>query len=417
MRYAITSWRQDAPRGAVTAFCREHGISRKTFYAIRERARREGAVAAWAPRSRRPASSPSRIPSEVIEEALRVRADLEGSGLDCGPISVHDRMLDLGLPAPSRATLARAFLAAGVIQPAPRKRPRSSYRRFVYPAPNCLWQLDGFDYPLAGGKIVTVLQVIDDHSRKIVASLAAPGETSQAALSVVRTGISRHGVPQKFLTDNGIALNPTRRNIRGQLVDFLRSLGVTPITGRPSKPTTQGKSERHHQTSMQWLNKHEAPRDLTELQDLLEAFEIVYNTQRHHQALPGRITPEQAWLATPKAPEPPLPIGPELPPPHANPQGQATRTATKRGLVTVIGHEFRLGKEYARTIIHIQWDPQWVEFFTETGTSLWRIRRPAPGSAIYVGNGKPAGFMANRHPSPETPTVTEVPRHPESPMS
>lgn len=33
---AITQWPPDAPRGAVTTFCVEHQISRKTFYAIRK---------------------------------------------------------------------------------------------------------------------------------------------------------------------------------------------------------------------------------------------------------------------------------------------------------------------------------------------------------------------------------------------
>ena len=35
VRLAIAQWPDDAPRGAVTTFCTEHGISRKTFYAIR----------------------------------------------------------------------------------------------------------------------------------------------------------------------------------------------------------------------------------------------------------------------------------------------------------------------------------------------------------------------------------------------
>ncbi|AND16787.1 integrase [Rathayibacter tritici] len=48
----------------------------------------------------------------MIEQAIRVRASLEQSGLDHGPISVHDRMVQLGLAAPSRAALARAFQAS-----------------------------------------------------------------------------------------------------------------------------------------------------------------------------------------------------------------------------------------------------------------------------------------------------------------
>jgi hypothetical protein len=44
------------------------------------------------------------------------------------------------------ATLARIFRDANVARAEPRKKPRASYRRFVYPAPNAGWQLDATDY-------------------------------------------------------------------------------------------------------------------------------------------------------------------------------------------------------------------------------------------------------------------------------
>lgn len=107
VRLAIARWPEDAPRGAVSAFCQEHSISRKTFYVLRRRAVEEGQAAVLEPRSRRPRSSPTRISGEVEEQALEVRAALEASGLDHGPISVHDKMLAMGMAAPSPASLAR----------------------------------------------------------------------------------------------------------------------------------------------------------------------------------------------------------------------------------------------------------------------------------------------------------------------
>ncbi|GAA1497596.1 hypothetical protein GCM10009628_26000 [Paeniglutamicibacter kerguelensis] len=141
IRLAIAQWPDDAPRGAVSTFCTEHGITRKTFYAIRARARDEGQAAALEPRSRRPKSSPTRLTEERKQESLNVRAALESSGLDHGPISVHDKMMALGMQAPSPASLARIFREKNVARNEPRKKPRASYRRFVYPAPNACWQL------------------------------------------------------------------------------------------------------------------------------------------------------------------------------------------------------------------------------------------------------------------------------------
>jgi transposase InsO family protein len=101
---------------------------------------------------------------------------------------------------------------------------------------------------LVGGRKCVIFQLIDDRSRYAIASHAATGETSRDALRVVWKAIRAHGVPQRLRSDNGAALNPTPRGYLGQLVAYVRRLGVEPITGKPNKPTTQGKNERFHQT-------------------------------------------------------------------------------------------------------------------------------------------------------------------------
>lgn len=84
--------------------------------------------------------------------------------------------------------------------------------RFVdsYPAPNACWQLNATEYVLTGGRRCVIFQLIDYHCRLAVASHVAAGETSDAAVHVVAKGIAAHGVPQRLLTDNGVALNPSR---------------------------------------------------------------------------------------------------------------------------------------------------------------------------------------------------------------
>ena len=244
------------PRGAVTTFCVEHGISRETFYAIRKQVAVDGPSAALEPRSRRPKVSPSKLTDEIAVQVVGVRAALERSGLDHGPISLHEKMRSLGMePVPAVSSLARIFRDAGVARVEPKKKPRASYRRFVYPAPNACWQLDGTEYVLTGGRKCVIFQLIDDHSRLAIASHVAWAETSAGAIAVVAKGIAAHGVPQRLLSDNGAALNPSRRGVLGQLVAYVTSLGVEPITGKPYKPTTQGKNERFHQTLFRFLDK------------------------------------------------------------------------------------------------------------------------------------------------------------------
>src|ERR1700743_1093275 len=113
VRLAISQWPDDAPRGAVSTFCAEHGISRQSFYKLRERAKADGPAAVLQTPPPRPRSSPSKLADEVAGQAVRVRAALEASGLDHGPISVHDKMRAMGLdPVPSVASLARIFRTA-----------------------------------------------------------------------------------------------------------------------------------------------------------------------------------------------------------------------------------------------------------------------------------------------------------------
>lgn len=405
VRLAITQWPDDAPRGAVTTFCAEHGISRKTFYAIRARVRTDGAAAALEPRSRRPRSSPTKIPDEVVQQALGVRAALESSGLDHGPISVHDKMQAVGLdPVPSMASLARIFREAGVARLEPRKKPRSAWRRFVYPAPNACWQLDATEYVLTGGRTCVIFQLIDDHSRYALASYVASGETSEAAIAVFDKALAAHGVPQRLLSDNGMALNPSRRGYLGQLVEHVSRLGVEPITGKPYKPTTQGKNERFHQTLFRYLDKQPLADTLAELQAQVDAFDRIYNTQRPHQGLPGRVTPQAAWDATPTADPPrPRPDRPRFEPPVATafrrprvqqpvdlPEGTTMKRLSTAGTFRLDSVTYLVAGRYGLQHVLVVTDGDALTITDLDGEILAQHTRPAPG-VTYVGNGRRPG--------------------------
>ena len=415
IRLSISQWPDDAPRGSVSSFCAEHGISRKSFYKILNQAREHGAAAALQPRSRRPKSSPTKLDDQLKHQALQVRAALASSGLDHGPISVFEKMRSLGLTPPAVASLARIFRQAGVAEVQPRKRPRAAYRRFVYPAPNCCWQLDAAEYVLTGGRKAVIFQLQDDHSRLAVASHVATGETAEAALAVVQKGIDEHGVPQKLLTDNGAALNPSRRGAVGQLFTYLTSLGVEPITGKPGKPTTQGKNERFHQTLFRFLDAQPLAASIDQLQQQVDAFDLIYNTQRPHQGLPGRITPAAAWAATPVVDPPrpaPAPVEPQAPAtataavverpeslplgPDSGWAGDEIRKVNKVGQVHVKGIRYQISNALARQYVHVLWDQETIIFVDNNGEVL--IEHPWPP--------KTTGHISNRgqrKPAPHRP--------------
>ena len=413
VRLAISQWPDDAPRGAVSTFCAEHGISRKSFYELRRRVKVDGPAAVLEPRSRRPRSSPSTLSEDVKAEAVAVRAALEASGLDHGPISVHDKMRAMGLAqVPSTAALARVFREAGVARREPKKKPRSAWRRFVYPAPNACWQLDATEYVLTGGRTCVIFQLIDDHSRYAVGSHVAWTETAEAAITVFDKAVAAHGVPQRLLSDNSLALNPSRRGYVGQLVDHVSRLGVEAITGKPYKPTTQGKNERFHQTLFRYLDKQPLAETLADLQAHVDAFDEIYNTERPHQALPGRVTPATAWQATAKAVAPrPRPDRPEwidrttqnryrpAPAPPDLPEDTQFKTLTSAGSFMLDSVHYMVGGQHRFQQVLVVTDGDQVIVSDLNGEILIEHTRPAPG-VRYVGNGRPRG------PRPENPELS-----------
>lgn len=407
VRLAISQWPDDAPRGAVSTFCAEHAISRKSFYELRKRAKTDGSAAVLEPRTRRPKSSPSKLSDEVKHQALAVRAALEASGLDHGPISVHDKMHAMGLErVPSTASLARIFREAGVARLEPKKKPRSAWRRFVYPAPNACWQLDATEYVLSGGRKCVILQLIDDHSRYAVASHVAYSETAKDAITVFDKAVAAHGVPQRLLTDNGLALNPSRRGFLGQLTEHISRLGVQAITGKPYKPTTQGKNERFHQTLFRYLDKQPLASTLAELQAQVDTFDDIYNTTRPHQGLPGRITPRTAWEATTKA-EPPRPKPDALlavqtsvkrnrpaPKPKELPAGTYVKRLSTAGTFTITGVHYKVDGQRGLEQVLVATDGDKITVADLDGEVLIEHTRPAPG-VRYAGNGRPRGGRPN----------------------
>jgi transposase InsO family protein len=323
---------------------------------------------------------------------------------------------------PSTASLARIFREAGVARNEPRKRPRAAWRRFVYPAPNACWQLDATEYVLTRGRTCVIFQLIDDHSRYAVASHVAWGETSAGAIAVVDKAIAAHGVPQRLLSDNGVSLNPSRRGALGQLVTHLARLGVKAITGKPFRPTTQGKNERFHQTLCRYLDKQPLADTLDELQAQVDAFDHIYNTERPHQGLPGRVTPQTAWEATPKT-EPPRPItqtwldrsldpmaGARFQHPRVDPATldlpANTRLRTIGSAATLVLNQvtYKFHPDHAFKQVLVITDPDTASMTVTdlNGEILAELTRPAPG-VRYVGNGQPRGPRPKKpKPSPKS---------------
>ena len=186
----------------VSEVARSYGVARSWIYTLLARYRDEG-EAAFEPRSRRPRSCPSAINPETAEAIVRLRKELAGQGLDAGPDTIAWHLERYHLVQVSPATVSRYLARAGLVVPAPAKRPRSSYVRFAAEQPNECWQSDFTHYPLADGTGTEILTWLDDHSRLALSLTACYAVTGEAALAAFRAACARYGPPAATLTDNG----------------------------------------------------------------------------------------------------------------------------------------------------------------------------------------------------------------------
>jgi hypothetical protein len=153
---------------------------------------------AFQPHSRRPHTNPRAVDLEVEDQIVRLRKTLTKKGLDAGAETIAAHLATAGVvPVPAVSTIWRILSRRGFAVAQPQKRPRSSWKTFCADQPDPT--LAGRHHSLApgDGTEVEILNILDDHSRVCIASMAR----------LIFTGTQ---VWQVFLTAIG-PLGPTRR--------------------------------------------------------------------------------------------------------------------------------------------------------------------------------------------------------------
>jgi transposase InsO family protein len=239
---------------------------------------------------------------ELEDRIVRLRKTLSRRGLDAGAdtIGAHLAADPSVTKVPAVLTIWRILTRRSFVTPQPHKRPRSSWKRFCAELPNHCWQADVTHWHLAHGGGVEILNILDDHSRLPIASLARRSIGGPDVVDTFTTAFTRWGTPASVLTDNGaIFTGAPRRGGRTAPEITLGELGIRYLNCRPYHPQTCGKIERFHQTQKKWLTAHPAT-TLAQLQTLLDEFTDYYNRVRPHRAI-GKATPIQPFNARPKA--------------------------------------------------------------------------------------------------------------------
>jgi transposase InsO family protein len=293
---------------------RDYDVSRYWVHRLVQRYRAEG-EAAFAPRSRRPHTSPHAVTADIEDHIVRLRKELTRQGLDAGADTIRThlaRRTPRSSPpevasaqtqpsVPSVATIWRILTRRGFVTPQPQKRSRSSWHRFSAEQPNERWQADTTHWQLADGTPVEILNLLDDHSRLCLASVPRRTVTGPDVLHTFQNAFLRWGIPASVLTDNGaVFTGQPRGGGRVALEVELGRLGVRFHHSRAHHPQTCGKVERLQQTQKKWLAAQPPAKTIAGLHRQLSRFRRYYNDVRPHRAI-GRKTPIEAYTARPKA--------------------------------------------------------------------------------------------------------------------
>ena len=266
--------------------------------------------AAFEPLSRRPHTSPAATAATTVELIRRLRKELTQAGLDAGPDTIAWHLRHHHQVTVSVSTVSRTLTREGLVEPQPKKRPRSSYIRFEAAMPNECWQSDFTHYRLTEpdgqpGTEVEIISWLDDHSRYALQVSAHHRISTPIVVATFRKAAAQHGIPASTLTDNGMVYTVRYSGGRGGRNAFekqLRDWHVIQKNSRPNHPTTCGKVERFQQTLKKWLRAQPVqPATIDQLQALIDRFVDQYNHHRPHRSLPHQATPAARYEELPKA--------------------------------------------------------------------------------------------------------------------
>lgn len=369
---------------SMVELCGRHGITRKTGYKWVHRFMAEG-YAGLGERSRAPHHRPSRIDENVFDELYELRRAHPKWGAR-KLLDAHERKWPNRF-RPSHATLSRRLREQGLGHRAKTYRHPLGYCSPYsgYYGPNASWSTDFKGVVELRNKRPCHGWTLCDVTSRYVLRCDAMGSTDTRR---VKRGFERafceYGLPEVIRSDNGCPFSSPTVGGLSQLSVWWIRLGIVPHRIQPGRPTQNGRHERMHRTLGE-----ECPvgSSLREQQRHYERFRRMYNEERPHQSLGGRVPADVYQPSTRRYPKKDVdPVYPD--------NDFVIRVGTD-GRLRFAGHHFFLSKVLASELVGCrQVEPD--------SRRLWDIYF----GPVYLGRLNPKGFRPSlRHKPPPTPKV------------
>ena len=209
----------------------------------------------------------------------RVTALLRSKGFDVNPKKVFRIWREEGLKVPSKQKKrGRLWLNTGSVI-----RLRPEYKNHV-------WSYDFVHDKTHDGRVLKMLTVIDEFTRKCLTVEVERNFTGEELIETLHKLFLREGVPKHIRSDNGSEF----KNKKVQ--DFLKTLEVSPLFIYPGSPWENGYNESFNGKLRDELLNGELFYSLKEAKVLVNKWVYEYNTVRPHSSLNYRPPAPEAIL-------------------------------------------------------------------------------------------------------------------------
>lgn len=242
----------------------------------------------------------SRLPAEVVKEALRLLTEDPGLSFTLLLAVLKATFANTDI---ARSTLQRRLAEHPSYQRMRRaKKHRRRRIRFVARAPHDIWHCDAkgpVSVRLTSGEQILfhILSILDDATRAVLAAIIVLSPDLGAAVRAFRVAALRFGLPARLYADRASIFDSWAFRAG------LAALGAHRIRTRARNAEAHGKIEAYHRTLVRWYTDrlaHQQVVDLVHLQQLLDGVIGLYQGHYHRSikttpqlALAGRAAPRQ----------------------------------------------------------------------------------------------------------------------------
>jgi len=268
-----------------------HPVSISRWLKARELARNSGdptGKSGLDARSTRPIDAVSPVPPQHRELVI----DLKAQHPEMGPAQIRNQLRRFHGISLSHKTIGKILKDAGFkLETRVPDLEEASVERFEMSRPNELWTMDIKSFYVHDLKLY-LIDILDDYSRFVVGHGLLKESSADQAISTLRKAISRHGKPERVLTDRGGEFHTWGGD--SAFTAFLEGECIAHSLARPHHPQTCGKIEALHATLEKELLGVVRFDSFSHARREVSKYFERYNFERTHMGI-GGVTPADRY--------------------------------------------------------------------------------------------------------------------------